>query len=232
LPAAGRGALRTPVAGRLTAWDNPLISDPRRGEHISETSFSLLDRLRLRPDAAAWEKFVRLYEPLLGGWLRRAGVRPPDADDLVQEVLGVVVRELPAFQHNQRPGAFRTWLRNILTNRMRAFWKARRAQPVATGGRTAGGGLEQLEDPEGGLSRLWDEEHDRHVLRRLLELVEPDFAPATWEAFRRVTLEGQPAAVVARELSLSVNAVWLAKSRVLRRLRQESRDLLDPEAFT
>src|SRR5262245_17908686 len=72
---------------------------------IAATSLSLLERLRLRPDADSWQRFVDLYGPLLSGWLRRLGVRPQDAEDLVQEVLGVVVRELPGFEHNRRPGA-------------------------------------------------------------------------------------------------------------------------------
>jgi RNA polymerase sigma-70 factor (ECF subfamily) len=193
---------------------------------MSATSISLLDRLRREPSGTSWTRFVDLYGPLLLRWLRHHGARPQDADDLVQEVLSVVVRELPAFQHNQRPGAFRAWLRTILVNRLRAFWRARQSQPVAAGG-GAGPELEELEDRADELSRLWDQEHDRHVLRRLMELVEPEFAAATWQAFQRVTLQEEPAAVVARELGLSVNSVWLAKSRVLRRLREESRGLLD-----
>jgi RNA polymerase sigma-70 factor (ECF subfamily) len=185
-----------------------------------------LDRLRLQSDAASWKRFVDLYGPLLSTWLRRQGVQAPDADDLVQEVLGVVVRELPQFRHNRRLGAFRCWLRTILLNRLRAFWRGRHGQPGAVGA-APGPDFEQLEDPQADLSRLWDQEHDRHVLRRLMELIEPEFAPATWQAFRRVTLDGQSPASAARELGLSVNAVWLAKSRVLRRLRQESQDLLD-----
>ncbi len=193
---------------------------------MSETSISLLDRLRRPSDAASWKRFVDLYEPLLQGWLRRQGVRAQDVDDLVQEVLGVVVQELPAFQHNQRPGAFRAWLRTILINRLKGFWRARRSQPV-TAGDSSAPDLEEVEDHEDDLGRLWDQEHDRHVLRRLMELIQPEFAPATWQAFQAVALEGQSAAAVAERLGLSVNAVWLAKSRVLRRLREESRGLLD-----
>jgi RNA polymerase sigma-70 factor (ECF subfamily) len=84
-----------------------------------------------------------------------------------------------------------------------------------------------LEDPASGLSRLWDEEHDRHVVRRLLERIEPDFQPSTWRAFRRQVLDGAPPVAVAAELGLSVNAVLIAKSRVLQRFRQEARGLLD-----
>jgi len=77
------------------------------------------------------------------------------------------------------------------------------------------------------LSDLWNREHDEHVLRRLLELVEPEFTSPVWQAFRGVALEGKPAAEVAAELGATVNAVFLAKSRVLRRLRQEARGLVD-----
>jgi RNA polymerase sigma-70 factor (ECF subfamily) len=193
---------------------------------MSETSFSLLDRLRLQSDEASWKRFVDLYRPLLHGWLRRQEVRAQDADDLVQEVLGVVVREMPNFQHNQRPGAFRAWLRTILTNRLHAFRRAHRTLPITAGG-SSGQDLELVEDPEDDFVALWDQEHDQHVLRRLMELVKPEFTPATWQAFRSVTLEGEPASAVAGRLGLTLNAVWLAKSRVLRRLREESRGLLD-----
>ena len=87
--------------------------------------------------------------------------------------------------------------------------------------------LDELQDPDSGLSRLWDEEHDRHVARRALELIEHDFAPTTWRAFKAVVLEGRKEAVAAAELHMSLNAVFIAKSRVLARLRQEIAGLVD-----
>jgi RNA polymerase sigma-70 factor (ECF subfamily) len=194
---------------------------------MSETSVSLLERLRVRPDTASWQRLVGVYTPLLHGWLRRYPLQPADADDLVQEVLAVVVRELPQFQHNQRPGAFRRWLRTILVHRLRAFWRARQARPAATGDSDLVQMLEQLEDPHSGLSRLWDEEHDRHVVHQLLELIEGEFTPSTWQAFRRVTLGGEDERMVAADLGLSVHAVFVAKSRVLCRLRREAAGLID-----
>ena len=83
-----------------------------------------------------------------------------------------------------------------------------------------------LADPNGELAREWDSDHDRHVFQKLLALVQPDFSAATWEAFRRFAIDGQSAARVAEELGLSVNAVVQAKSRVLKRLREEAGDLL------
>lgn len=192
-----------------------------------DTSASLLERLRERPDAASWDRLVGLYGPWLRGWLHRQGVRPEDADDLVQDVLTILVRELPHFHYEPGRGSFRGWLRTITRNRLRMFWRARQTLPVATGDSDFAHRLQQLEDPNGSWDRLWDREHDRHVAHRLLELIEPEFEPATWLAFRRVALEGTPATAVAAELAISLNAVYLAKYRVLRRLRQEMRGLAD-----
>jgi RNA polymerase sigma-70 factor (ECF subfamily) len=154
-------------------------------------------------------------------------VQSSDADDLVQEVLAVVVRELPHFEHNHRPGAFRNWLRTILTNRLRAFWKARQHQPVATGSSHFQASLDQLADDHSELSALWDEEHNRHIVRQLLEQIRSQVAANTWLAFCKVALEGKTEEAVAAELGLSVNAVFIAKSRVLNRLRQEGHGLID-----
>ena len=194
---------------------------------MSETSLSLLNRLRLQPDAESWRRLVDLYTPLIHGWLRRHSVAAADADDLSQEVMAVVVRELPHFQHNQQRGAFRNWLRTITVNRLRVLWRSRQGRPIATGDSDFLKVLDELEDPNSGLSRLWDREHDQHVAKRLMVLVEPHFEATTWRAFRRVVMDGVKPAAAAAELGLSVNAVLLAKSRVLSRLRQEMQGLTD-----
>jgi len=187
---------------------------------LAVTSHSLLDRLRMSPDAQAWERLVALYTPLIRGWLRGRDLDEADVDDLTQEIMAVLVREVPSFRHNGRPGAFRTWLKTITVHRLRDFWRARQARPVAGG---LGAALEALEDPHSGLSRLWDRQHDEHVAARLMALAESDFHATTWRAFQRVVVQGGEPAVVAAEMGLSVNAVLIAKSRVLKRLRQELR---------
>jgi RNA polymerase sigma-70 factor (ECF subfamily) len=194
---------------------------------MSPTSATLLERLRDRADAEAWQRLVDLYSPLLSAWLRRHSLQDADVDDLVQEVLTTVAREAVRFEHSGRPGAFRHWLRNILANRLREFWRARRLRPMVTGDSDFVALLDQLEDPDSGISRLWDQEHDQHIVRRLLAMIEPQFAPSTWQAFRRVVLEGGQPDAVAAELGLTVNAVFIAKSRVLQRLRQEAGAFLD-----
>src|SRR5262249_3840718 len=130
-------------------------------------------------------------------------------------------------EHNRRPGAFRGWLRTITVHRLREFWRARRYRPEATGASDFLDKLEQLEDPASGLSRLWDEQYDRHIVHRLLEMIRAEFRPATWQAFEGVMLRGERAAAVAQRLGISVNAVLLAKSRILARLRQIGQGLID-----
>ena len=109
-------------------------------------------------------------------------------------------------------------------NRIRTFRRQRRRLPIA-GLDLTEAYLDRLAS-EGELAREWDLEHDRHVFDALLKIVKPDFQPATWEAFRRFAIDGRPAADVASELGLNVNSVLLAKSRVLKRLREEAGDLL------
>jgi RNA polymerase sigma-70 factor (ECF subfamily) len=199
---------------------------------MQTTSTSLLERLQDRLDSAAWQRLVSLYSPCIHSWLRRYALQASDAEDVVQEVLGVVARRLPEFRHNQRPGAFRAWLRAITVNCLRSFVRYRQHHPPAPGATDLASDLDRLEDPDSDLSRLWDLEHDRHVAARLLELVKPEFTAYTWQAFHRQALEGVPAGAVAAELGISVNAVHIAKSRVLGRLRTEARELLDETHFS
>jgi len=194
---------------------------------MTETSPSLLQRVQREGDDESWRELVELYLPLIRRWLRRHPLEAADADDLVQEVFGVVVRKLPGFEHNQRTGAFRAWLRTITVRCARDFWRSKNHRPDAKGGSEFLGMLDQLEDPNSEISRRWDREHDLHVTRKLLERLESAFAPQTWKAFQRVALDGSPADEVAEELGMTVNAVFIAKSRVLSRLRQEAAGLVE-----
>src|SRR5262249_20286010 len=148
-----------------------------------------------------------------------------ESEDLTQDVLLVLVRELSNFER-RRDGVFRAWLRQVTVNRIRAFWKSKRRRPP--GGRSEDEKLlVQLEDPNSDLSRQWDREHDRHVFQRLLQVVQGDFEPHTWHAFTRFTLDGVPVAEVASELDMTEGAVVQAKFRVLKPLREEAGELLD-----
>jgi RNA polymerase sigma-70 factor (ECF subfamily) len=191
-----------------------------------ETSVSLLERLAGAPTDDDWRRLDELYRPLLRAWMARAGVPASDVDDLVQDVLLVLVREVAELERRRR-GAFRAWLRTIMTHRVRDHFRGERYRPAATGGSDFLRRLDELESPDSALSRLWDREHDEHVVASLMQRVRGDFAPATWQAFRRHVLEGEPAVRVAEALGLSLNSVLLGESRVLKRLRQELTGLLE-----
>jgi RNA polymerase sigma-70 factor (ECF subfamily) len=143
------------------------------------TSRSLLERLQDRTDGQAWQRLLAIYEPWLRGWLSRTPLGPSDRDDVLQEILVVVSEKLQKFDHNGQPGAFRAWLRMILTIQVRQFLRNRHNRPGATSPQPPSGWLDQLADPVSALSRQWDEEHDRHVVRRLLASIEGEFNTAT-----------------------------------------------------
>lgn len=183
-----------------------------------ETSITLLENLAHQAADGDWQRFVKLYQPLLRAWMLRAGVATDDTDDLAQDLLLIVFRKVSKFKRMHQ-GAFRSWLRSILAYRLRDYFRARHRRPIATGDHEFIRQLTELESPNSVLSRQWDREHDEHLLCSVMSLVQEHFTPVTWEAFRQQVLEGAPAAEVAKRLGLSVNSVLLAKSRVLKRMR-------------
>ena len=194
---------------------------------MSTTPLTLLQRLkRAQPDAADWSLLQELYLPLIRRWLARVPELRDEVDDLSQEVLLVLLRELPSFER-RRDGAFRAWLRQIVVNRTRAFCKLRQRRPQVGNGAETELLLEQLADPHGAFAEEWDREHDKHVFNKLLDVVRPDFTDNTWNAFVRFALDGLSSERVAQELGMTKNAVIQAKSRILNRLRQEAGELLE-----
>lgn len=191
---------------------------------MPHTSHSLLERACDPGDATSWRKLTGLYSPLIRRWSRPFVAQPADADDVLQDVLTMLVVELPRFEHSGRPGAFRTWLKAMTVNRLRVYWRTRRP---ASGGDAVLEQIHQLEDPHSDLSRSWDEDHDRHVAQTLLESIRLEFQPATWRAFEATVRDGRPTGEVAADLGLSLNAVLIAKSRVLKRLRKKAEGLIE-----
>lgn len=182
---------------------------------MQTTCVSLIERLRQPSAASAWERFVRLYTPLLLYWARRLGLQEEDAADLVQDVLIVLVRKLPEFQY--QPGrSFRGWMRTVLMNKWRD--RPHRGAPAP---------LDSAIQDEHAVDTWEDREYRLYVMGRALQLMASDFEPTTWVACWETVVCGRPAAAVAAELGTSVNAVYLAKSRVLSRLRRDLAGLLD-----
>lgn len=181
---------------------------------------TLLERLYRTGDETAWRRLVDLYTPLLFGWARRCGETDHDAADLIQEVFIALVQTLPTF-HNDQKGKFRRWLRTLLMNKLRD-----RKRREVRAGRALGQLRPDEEVPD--IARVFEEqEYCLHLVQRALELMQAEFTPTTWRACWQTLVEGRAPADVARDLGVSENAVYIARCRVLRRLRQELNGLVD-----
>lgn len=193
---------------------------------MDETRRSLIEQVgQHQPDA--WQEFVAVYAPFIRGYLHRVGIREADIDDVQQDVMHVLARELPGFQHNQRTGAFRTWLRNIVANRLSSFRRSNSHRIQAVGGSEFVQVANQLKDESSDLSRIWDAEHQQHVVQSLIQLVVGRFNENTITAFRETFLYERSIDEVAAQMDMSVNAVVIARCRVLKKLRELGEDLLD-----
>jgi RNA polymerase sigma-70 factor (ECF subfamily) len=187
---------------------------------MTDTPVTLLDRLRRPGDHAAWAQFVHLYTPLLYRWAQQLGLGSAESADLVQDVFVALLKALPEFRYDGRR-SFRAWLCTLARNKFRDA--RRKHAPVP-----AGSGLAGLAGATADPADAVDETEYRHYLAdRALQLAKREFAPGTWKAFWGVVVEGLPAGEVAAELGISPNAVYLARGRVLRRLREALDGLMD-----
>lgn len=188
---------------------------------MNTTSVSLLERLR-QPDAAeAWRRFVHLYTPLLYYWARGVGLPTHDAADLVQEVLIVLVQKLPEFTYDSRK-SFRGWLRTVALNKWRERCRRFTSRPDQAGD----SGLSSVVDADPAAA-FEEADYREQLVRRALQIMQAEFEPTTWKACWEVVVAGRRAADVATELGVSADVVYHAKSRVLRRLREELNGLLE-----
>lgn len=185
---------------------------------MDSTPATLLERLRRERSAADWERFVRLYTPLLFAWARRLGLQESDAADLVQDAFMQLVRVLPGFQYDQHK-SFRRWLRTILMNKWRDRPRRPNAAPID--------GQQLAADFQNVPEELAEREYRQYLTGRALQLLQNEYPDSTWRAFWEYVVHDRPGADVARELGLTVNALYLTKSRVLSRLRQELGGMLE-----
>jgi RNA polymerase sigma-70 factor (ECF subfamily) len=201
-------------------------AEPPTGDANSSVGASLLVRLRAG-QAGAWERLVRLYGQTVYVWCRCAGVSEADAADVSQDVFAAVARHLADFRR-ERPGdSFRGWLWTITRNKVRDHWRHHADRVKAAGGTTAQEFMNQVAEDGPSDSEAGAEEEAGELYRRALELIRSEFEERTWRAFLMVTVEGRLAADAAAELGTTPGAVYIAKSRVLKRLRDEFGDLIE-----
>lgn len=197
---------------------------PKMAISTSSTSLSLLDRLRRTRDPETWARFVEIYGQLIVEWNQQAGLQSADANDVAQEILLAVLEKIPGFQRTEE-GSFRMWLRTIALAKIRGHNRRRkrldRMEDIDS--------LPQMADP--GPEREYAADYSQSVVSRALKVISRDFEESTWRAFELVFFEGRDPEAVGREMGMSRNSVYIARSRVSKKVREILRDLIDEDLF-
>lgn len=182
------------------------------------TQPSLLVRLRDAQDERAWAQFVDLYGPLLYGYARRHGLQDADAADLTQTVLRVIASAIRRLDYDPQRGSFRGWLFTIVRNKLSTFRSKRHDFCKGTGDSAVQQLLEEQPAPEEEAA-AWDSDYEQRLFAWAVEQVRPVVRATTWQAFWLTAVEGKDSKEVAALLGLNVGTVYLAKSRVMARLK-------------
>ncbi len=184
--------------------------------HANATRPTLLIRLRDHEDGASWTEFVEIYQPLIRRFARSRGVDETNLSDVSQEVLRSVASAIRKFEYDPEKGTFRSWL---ITAVRREIWRqSRKAQKQAV--------LLEHEDALGGGDNdegveVWERDYQRQLVAWAISKIQPEFSATSWSAFQKSAIEGGAATDVAVELDSSPGAIYVAKSRVLKRLREK-----------
>jgi RNA polymerase sigma-70 factor (ECF subfamily) len=194
------------------------------------TRASLLVRIRDGRDQEAWRQFVQVYAPVVYGFARKRGLQDADAADVMQDVLRSVAGAAPRLSYDRARGSFRGWLYTVARNKIFNFLEAGRHRlGRGSGDSGARERLEALAGPELGLAEAWDEEYQRSLADLAMQRVRGEVQPATWQAFWQTAVEGRSAREAGAGLGMSAGAVYVARSRVLTRLKEEVQRLQEED---
>jgi RNA polymerase sigma-70 factor (ECF subfamily) len=194
---------------------------------IPPTHASLLVRLRDPRDGAAWGEFADVYAPLVYGYARNQGLQDADAADLCQDVLAAVAGAIGRLEYDPARGAFRNWLFTVVRRKLLNWRAAQGIRPQGSGDTDMLRLLFQLPAPEGEQTE-WQAAWEQRLFVWACSQVRPQVSDATWQAFWRTAVEGQPIKQVAADLGLSPTALYLARRRVLSRLKELVRSVQEP----
>ncbi|MEL6107253.1 MAG: sigma-70 family RNA polymerase sigma factor [Planctomycetota bacterium] len=196
---------------------------------VEATRASLLIRLRDAHDTDAWDQFAEVYSPLIFEFGRRGGMQDSDAADLVQEVMREVAGSIKRFDYDPSVGRFRSWLYKIAKRTSGHLRRRQARQPRGTGDSGAVEQLNEVADSRNALEESWNQQYERQLLAWAANKVRDDFQDTTWKAFWMTAVEGEQAANVAERLGISVGSVYVAKNRVIKKLRLKIREIDDSE---
>lgn len=194
-------------------------------DDFKKTRATLLLRIRDTDNDAAWNEFVSIYGPLIRGFCLRRGLQESDAADVSQEVIRKVAGTVHSFEYEPERGSFRSWLFTVVRNQINLFIRKQKRQPSVWNDTAI---IRRLEaDSTFDLESEWDREYNEHVLNWAAGTVRREFKESTWRAFWRTAVEGVDAPRAAAELGLTVGAVYIARSRVLARMKAKIQTLTD-----
>jgi RNA polymerase sigma-70 factor (ECF subfamily) len=192
------------------------------------TRASLLVQLRDGSNHQAWQEFMNLYGPVVYGFARKRGLQDADAADLMQDVLRSVSTSIGRLDYNRNQGTFRGWLFTVTRNKIFNFLSARRIRPQSSGDSSTNRLLASHPDASDG-AETWEVEYQRRLAAIAMERVKAEFQENTWRAFWLTAVEGIAAAEAGQQTGLSSGAVYVAKSRVLARLKEEVESMRQQE---
>ncbi len=193
---------------------------------LNSTSLTLLERARAN-ESDAWARLLALYTPMVRYWCILGGLQDSDVDDVVQEVYRSALSGLANFRHDRPEDTFRGWLRAVTRNALALHFRRKGRIPFAPGGSEAFLRLQEIADPKVDLPDEDPPAQIRGLYRRALDLVRAEFEDRTWQMFWLTVVEDRDPEATALEFGVTPVTIRKAKSRVLRRLREEAGDLLD-----
>jgi RNA polymerase sigma-70 factor (ECF subfamily) len=183
------------------------------------TNTSMLAGLRDRRNDACWSEFFARYQPMILAFARKLGLSDSDAQDAAQETLVAFAGSYRDGGYDRDKGRLRTWLMGIASHKVRDIQRRRGREVVLANNPESTAFINKIPDEEQ-MSQVWEAEWQQAIVKRCMEEVRTQVKPRTMEAFELFALKGLAAEEVARKLDMTENAVWIAKNRVLSRLRE------------
>ncbi len=190
-----------------------------------ETRHSLILKLRDLDDSSAWREFVELYEPLIRGTARKRGLQEADANDFCQDVLRAVAQSVQRW--DPELGSFRGWLNGLARNLLINMLSRKQHLPRGSGATSVHQILEAKPAVDPAAAAVFEIEYRRRLFQWSAESIKSEFSNKTWQAFWKTAVEDLPPSQVADELGSSVGAVYVARCRVLARLKKKLEDIGD-----
>jgi RNA polymerase sigma-70 factor (ECF subfamily) len=182
------------------------------------TQPSLLVRIRDPRNARAWSQFTEIYAPLIYGFLRKQGLQDADAADVAQDALRTVAQSIGQWNYDPQRGKFRGWLLSVVQSRLADYLRRQQRHQASL---RAAAELAHDFASNGACSAEWHCDCERQLFHAAAGQVRGDFSPASWQAFWQAAIEGKPATEIAAALGITPAAVYLAKARVMARIRQQ-----------